>query len=85
VQSAGENHYLVKFDNGEEKDLPSEVSKVENMIAALPPDALLPVPHSVQEKRVLEEAIVEQLLDDEKEDLPDQLPDSDEAEVELEL
>jgi hypothetical protein len=80
VQSVRENHYLVKFDNGEEKDLPSDVSKVENMIAALPPDALLPVPHSVQEERVLEEAIVEQLLDDnEEEDLPNQLLDSDKA------
>jgi hypothetical protein len=85
VQSVGENHYLVKFDNGEEKELPSAVLKVENMITALPPDALLPVPHSVQEERVLEEAIEQQLLDDdEEEDLPDQLLESDEAEVELE-
>jgi hypothetical protein len=57
VQSVRENHYLVKFDNGKEKELPSAVLNVENMIDALPPDALLPVPHSVQEERVLEEAI----------------------------
>jgi hypothetical protein len=41
------------------------------VIAALPPDALLPVPHGIQEERILEEIIVEKLLDDnEEEDSP---------------
>jgi hypothetical protein len=77
---------LLKFDNGEEKELPSSVLKVENMIAALTPDDLLPVPHGVQEERILEKVILEQLLDEnEEEDLPNQLPDLDEVEVELVL
>jgi hypothetical protein len=85
VQSV-ENCYLVRFDNGEEKELPSSVLKVENIIAALPPDALLPVPQGIQEERMLEDAIAEDLPEDnEEEDLPTHLPDSDEAEVELEL
>ncbi len=60
--------------------------KVENIIAALPPDALLPVPQGIQEERMLEDAIAEDLPEDnEEEDLPTHLPDSDEAEVELAL
>jgi hypothetical protein len=86
VWSIGENCYLVSFDNGEEKELSSSVLKIENIIAALPPDALLPVPQSIQEERMLEDATAEELPEDNKEaDLPTQLPDSDEAEVELEL
>ncbi len=50
VHYIGENRYLVRFDNGEEKELPSAVLKVESIVAALPPDALLPVPRDVQEE-----------------------------------
>ncbi len=86
MRSVGENHYLVRFDNGEEKELSSSVLKVESITVALPPDALLPVPQGIQEERMLEDAIAEELPEDnEEEDLPTQLPDSDEAEVELEL
>jgi hypothetical protein len=31
------NHYLVRFENGEEKELPSAVLKVESIVAAPPP------------------------------------------------
>jgi hypothetical protein len=47
---------------------------------------LPPVPQGIQEERILEDAIVEDLPEDnEEEDLPTHLPISDEAEVELEL
>ncbi len=86
VLSVGENRYLVRFDNGEEKELPSAVLKVESIVAALPPDALLPVACDMQEERLLLDAVAEQLIDDhEEEDLPDQLPDSGEAEAEEEM
>ena len=86
VRSVGENRYLVRFDNGEEKELPSAVLKVESIVAALPPDTLIPVARDVQEERMLLDAVAEQLIDDhEEEDLPDQLPDSEEAEAEEEM
>jgi hypothetical protein len=50
VRSVGENHYPVRFDNREEKELSSSVLKVENIIAALPPDALLPFPQGIKRK-----------------------------------
>ena len=79
MRSVGENHYLVRFDNGEEKELSSSVLKVESITVALPPDALLPVPQGIQEERMLEDAIAEELPEDnEEDDLPTQLPDSDE-------
>jgi hypothetical protein len=60
--------------------------KVENIIAALPPDALLPVHQHIQVERMLKDAIAEDLpKDNEEGDLPTHLPNSDEAEVELEL
>jgi hypothetical protein len=62
------------------------VLKVESIVAALPPDALLPVPRDVQEEIILADAITDQLADDhEEEDLPNQLPDSEEAEAEEEM
>ena len=77
---------MVRFDNGEEKELPSAVLKVESIVAALPPDTLIPVARDVQEERMLLDAVAEQLIDDhEEEDLPDQLPDSEEAEAEEEM
>jgi hypothetical protein len=79
-QHSGWSLALYQLPYGEEKELLSSILKVENMIPALPPDTLPPVAHGVQEERVLEEAIVEQLLDDnEEEDLPNQLLDSDKA------
>jgi hypothetical protein len=86
VRSVGENRYLVRFDNEEEKELSSSVLKVESIVAALPPDVLLPVPQGIKEERMLEDVVAEELpADNEEEDLPPQLPDSDKAEVELEL
>jgi len=32
----GEKRYLIRFDNGEERELPSAVLKVEHMVASLP-------------------------------------------------
>ncbi len=62
VHSIGENNYLVRFDNGEEKKLHIAVMKVESIVAA-PPDALLPFPCDIQEERLLADAIIDALLD----------------------
>ncbi len=42
VRAVGEKRYLVRFDNGEEKELASSVLKVESMVASIPPDVLPP-------------------------------------------
>ncbi len=79
MRSFGENCYLVRFDYGEEKELSSSVLEVESIIATVSPDDLLSVPRGIQEERMLEDAIAEELPEDnEEDDLPTQLPDSDE-------
>ncbi len=42
LQAVGERRYLVRFDNGQEKELPSNVLKVESAAASIPPDMPLP-------------------------------------------
>jgi hypothetical protein len=59
LRAVGEKKYLIRFDNGEEKEFPSAVLKVEHMIASLPPDVLLPHPVNAQEEAILENAVDE--------------------------
>jgi hypothetical protein len=82
VRAVGEKRYLVRFDNGEEKELASSVLKVESMVASIPPDVLAPLPRNIREEAVLETA--DELLndDDELEHLPDSRPEAEEAEDE---
>jgi hypothetical protein len=37
IRAVGERKYLVRFDNGEERELPSAVLKVEHIVASTPP------------------------------------------------
>lgn len=71
VHAVGEKHYLMQFDNGEEKGLASSVLKVESMVAALPPDPLVPIPQIIREEAVLEAADEMLHEDEELEHLPE--------------
>jgi hypothetical protein len=46
----GEKKYLVRFVNGEERELPSAVLKVEHMVASLPPDLPIPTPQMFKKR-----------------------------------
>jgi hypothetical protein len=74
---------LVRFDNGEERELPSAVLKVEHMVASLPPDQKIPTPQNVQEEAMLENAADELIDSEETEDMPVDSPDAEEAEEQL--
>jgi hypothetical protein len=80
VRAVGEKRYLVRFDNGGEKELASSALKVESMVASIPPDVLAPLTRNIREEAVLETA--DKLLndDDELEHLPDSQPEEEEAE-----
>ena len=43
IQAVGERRYMVRFDNGQEKELPYIVLKVESALASIPPDVPIPV------------------------------------------
>ncbi len=72
--------YLICFDNGEEKELPLAVLKVEHMVASLPPDILIPTPQNAQEEAMLENAVDELIDAEETADLPEDSPDTEEIE-----
>jgi len=77
VQAVGEKQYLVRFDNGEERELPSAVLKAERMVASLPPDAVIPVAQNVHEEAMLETAPDELIQDaEEGEDVPVDTPEA---------
>lgn len=80
LRAVGEKKYLIRFDNGEEKELPSSVLKVEHMIASLPPDVPLPHPVNAQEEAILENAVDEVADTIETEDMPVDTPESEEME-----
>ncbi len=75
-----EKKYLIRLDNGEEKELPSMVLKVEYIFASLPLDIPLLTPQKAQEKAVLENALEELAYTDEMEDMPVVSPESEEVE-----
>ncbi len=77
--------YLVRFDNGEERELPSAVLKVEQATASIPPDIPIPTAANIREEALLENAIVEVEQDSaEAEDMPDVRPEEEEQELEEE-
>lgn len=80
LRAVGEKKYLIRFDNGEEKEFPSAVLKVEHMIASLPPDVPLPHPVNAQEEAILENAVDEVADTEETEDMPVDTPESEEME-----
>jgi hypothetical protein len=67
LSKQSEKHYLVCFDNGKEKELPSNVIKVEDMVVSLPPDMPLFIAQNHREENILEEAAEAQLQDADEE------------------
>lgn len=85
LSKQSEKHYLVCFDNRKEKELPSNVIKVEDMVVSLPPDMPLFIAQNHREENILEEAAEAQLQDaDENEDLPTETLEVEDAYVEEE-
>ena len=75
LRAVGEKKYLIRFDNGEEKELPSAVLKVEqHMIASLPSDVPLPNSVNAQEEAILENAVDKVADTEETEDMPVDTP-----------
>jgi hypothetical protein len=88
IQAVGERRYLVRFDNGEEKECASNVLKVESALSSLPPDMPLPAPESVRVTRAYEEADGDAEIQDnseEAEDLSTARLEEEDAEVAEEL
>jgi len=83
IQAVGERRYMVRFDNGQEKELPSNVLKVESALASIPPDVPIPVVANVaQGSQMQEEADASaDLLEASKEaeDLPVPRPEEEDA------
>jgi hypothetical protein len=48
IQAVGERRYLVRFNNGEEKECASNILKVESALASLPPDMPMPAVTTVR-------------------------------------
>lgn len=82
IRAVGERKYLVRFDNGEERELPSAVLKVEHIVASIPPDTLIPTPQNAHEEAMMESAFDELIQDGEEvEDMPVDTPELEEAEL----
>jgi hypothetical protein len=80
VSAVGGQKYLVRFDDGTEKECPSVILRVEKVVASLPPDIPLPNPSNPIEVAELQDAAEEVVDQKEKEALPPE-PEVDEAEV----
>jgi hypothetical protein len=85
ITADGEKKYLVRFDNGEERELPSAVLKVEQATASIPPDIPIPTAENVRDEAIMENAIAEVEQDSgETEDIPDARPEEEEQGLEEE-
>ncbi len=85
MRAVGEKRYLVRFDNGDEKELPSAVLKVESLTASIPPDIPLPVAQNIREEALLESAVADAEQDVvDTEHMPDARPEEEEQEVDEE-
>jgi hypothetical protein len=83
IRAVGEKKYLVRFDNGEEKECPSNILKVESIVTSLPPDEQIPIAQNVREEAIIAAEIGEAEQDvDEAEDLPATRPEEKELEEE---
>jgi hypothetical protein len=80
VSAIGERKYLVRFDDGTEKECPSAVLRVERVAASLPPDVQVPIA-STQVEAMEAEDVQEEIADqDEEAELPD-LPEVEDEEA----
>jgi hypothetical protein len=67
ICSVGERKYLVRFDDGSEKECSSALLKVEKMHANVPPDIQMPTEPTLEHRLVLEE-MEEEVVDQEEEE-----------------
>jgi hypothetical protein len=83
LRAIGEKCYLVRFDDGQEKECSSNILKVESSSASLPPDMPLPVREVTRDMSAVEEAAGDpDVLDGEEvEDMPAIRPEEEDAEV----
>jgi hypothetical protein len=81
LQAVGERRYLVRFDNGQEKELPSNVLKVESAAASIPPDMPLPDRQHIRDVWAIIEANANIQESTEDEDLPVLRPEEEDAEA----
>jgi hypothetical protein len=71
IRAVGGKKYLVRFDNGEEKECPSNILKVESIVTSLPPDVQIPIAQNVREEAIIAAEIGEAEQDvDEAQDIP---------------
>jgi hypothetical protein len=81
----GEKKYLVRFENGEERELPSAVLKVGQAAASIPPDIPIPTAENIRDEALMENDIAEvEQGSGETEDMPDARPKEEEQELEEE-
>jgi len=66
VSAVGERKYLVRFDDGTEKECPSAVLRVERVAASLPPDVQVPIA-STQVEEMEAEDVQEEIADQDEE------------------
>jgi hypothetical protein len=83
ISAVGEKKYLVKFDDGSEKECSSNILQVERLHASIPPDVPLPpqVPH---EHRVEVSEVLEEVADQNEEEPLGVSPDEEEIEAKAE-
>jgi hypothetical protein len=83
LRAIGEKCYLVRFDDGQEKECSSNILKVESSSASLPPDMPLPVREVTRDMSAVEEAAGDpDVLDGEEvEDMPAIRPEEEDAEA----
>jgi hypothetical protein len=85
ICAVGERRYMVRFDDGSEKECASALLRVENMHASLPPDVnvLIDEPHrrSAEQQNISEEA-EEAVIDHEEEEALPPPPEHEEMEAE---
>lgn len=71
----------MRFDNGQEKELPSNVLKVESAAASIPPDMPLPDRQHIRDVRAIIETNADVQEATEDEDLPVLRPEEEDAEA----
>ena len=83
IRAVGERRYLVRFDNGEERECASNVLKVESSLASIPPDMPLPVREPIRGVVAIHEAAGDPEVQDaeETEDMPTVRPEEEDAEA----
>ena len=84
VSAVGEKKYLVRFDNGLEKECSSNSLRVEKIHESIPPDVIPPQPATIREERELEEQAEDAADQEEEEELAVEADEGNEEEQESE-